>query len=184
MSQFVNILARRYADAMLQAAQERGLADMILGDMRRVEAMFEQVEGLMSALKNPVLPLDRRMALITNVAKAAGLNNMTANMMKLLLKNNRLELINSIVAGYVEALDQANGVVRARVITAKPLPVHLAARISESVRTRLGAKRVVMEKVVDPGILGGLKVVVGDRVFDMSIQGYIDALKTRLLGGS
>ena len=181
---FVNILARRYADAMLQAAREKHLADMMLRDLQRVEALFEQVDGLMSALKNPALSLDNRMELITKVAKAARLNVLTVNFLKLLLKNNRLSLIDAIVAGYVEALDRANGVVRAVVITAKPMPMHLSSRIGEAIRRRMDVKRVIMEKKVDPDILGGIKVVVGDRVFDMSIQGYIDALKIRLLGGS
>ena len=184
MSQFVNILARRYADAILQAALERKMTDVLLRDLQQVDALFIRVDGLMSALKNPALPMDRRMDLIAHVAKAAKLNNITANFLKLLLKNNRLELLSAIVTGYGEALDLTRGVVRARVITAKPIPVHLSARIAEVVRKRLDVKRVIMENKVDAGILGGLKVVVGDRVFDMSIQGYLDALKTRLLGGS
>ena len=180
---FVNILARRYADALLQAAQAKGAAQAVQKDMRDVSRLFDQVEELKATLKNPALPLEQRMDLITKIARAARLNTITMNLLKLLLQNNRLGLINAIAVGYTEALDRANGWVRARVITAKPLSMFPTTRLSDAIKRKLGVKRVIVEKVVDPKVLGGLKVVTGDRVFDMTIQGYIEALKTRLLGG-
>ena len=185
MSQvFVNILARRYAEAALEAAREKGLADTVLRDLQRAATLFPQVDGLLDTLKNPAMPMDRREDLIGKVARAAGFNTLTANLLKLLLRNGRLGLLDAIMAGYTEALDQERGIVRARVITAKPLPLQHGLKLSEALKRHLGAKRVILEKVVDPEILGGVRVVVGDRVFDMSVQGYLKNLKQRLLGGS
>ncbi len=180
---FVNILARRYADALLQAAQAKGVAQVIQKDLQDADRLFTQVRELKSTLKNPALPMEQRMDLIAKVAKAARFNTLTMNLLKLLLHNNRLDLIGAISVGFTEALDQANGWVRVRVITAKPLSMFLVTKLSDAIKKKLGAKRVIVEKVVDPKVLGGLKVVTGDRVFDMTIQGYIEALKTRLVGG-
>ena len=181
---FVNTLARRYAEAMLEAAGDKRLEDVILRDLGRVKVLLDKVDGLLDTLKNPALPIDRRMDLITKVARVSGFNTLTANLLKLLLQNRRLGLFTAIVTGYTEALDKKRGIVRARVITARPLSMSLAMKLSDALRKHLNAKRVILDKQVDPAVLGGLRVVVGDRVFDMSVQGYLEDLKTKLLGGS
>ena len=178
---FVDRIARRYSRALLEVAIQKHLESKIALDMHNLHQVFNEMPDLILALRNPAVSREERIELAKKVAKAARLSDMVGNLLQVLVKNDRVKWIPEIAVGYQEEFDRHTGTVRSDVITAKPLSSLLKMKLQRILQKHLGAKRIVLQTKVEPEILGGLKVVVGDRIYDMSVAGYLDRLEQHLV---
>ena len=168
--------ARRYARAVFElATQERDLA----GWRRRVETvagLFAN-EDLRAALMNRGVATERRAELLQDVA--AGLDPEALNLGRLLLENGRVKDAVDILAEFDRLADEAEGRVRATAITAVELEDEERGRLERDLAERFGGK-LRLETEVDPAILGGLVVRVGDHLVDASVRTRLQQLRRRL----
>jgi F-type H+-transporting ATPase subunit delta len=98
----------------------------------------------------------------------------------LLLKKDREELIVETVAAYRALADERAGVMEARVRTARPLSADEAEGLRKALEGRTG-KKVRLRLDVEPALIGGLVVRLGDRVFDASLRHQLGLLKEQLV---
>jgi F-type H+-transporting ATPase subunit delta len=176
----VSALAKRYAKAALEAAQEakgegtEGLAKG-LGDLARAVA---ESPTLQEVLRNPVLK-DERGKLLDALLGKLQVAGVAAKLVRLLSDNNRIDLLPE-VAQQVEALaDVRAGRLRAEVRSAVALSEAQAQRLTKALEKRLG-QPVLVETSVDPQLLGGLVCQVGDLTFDSSLKRQLAILTERL----
>jgi len=131
-------------------------------------------------LENPTIPAPRRMEV---VAAAKGLDPEATNLVRLLIESRRVDQIAAIAAEYDRLVDEAAGRVSATITTAVPLSdderQHLAAELSR----KLG-EEVRVDAVVDPRIIGGLKLQYGDHLVDVSVATRLQQLRRRLADAS
>jgi F-type H+-transporting ATPase subunit delta len=168
--------ARRYAKAVFELAVEEGQVE----DWgRRLEA----IRGLMAdaqvaaVLTNPTIATELRMALISDAPHV--LDPQGTNLAKLLIESNRVREVSAIEEEFERLADDAAGRVRATVTTAVELSPHDRDRVEDELSRRLG-KEIRMRTVVDPRILGGLKLQYGDRLVDASVSTRLQQLRRRL----
>jgi F-type H+-transporting ATPase subunit delta len=169
-------VARRYAQAYFDLAQEAGAIDAWGRELERVDEALEDPE-VSRALANPRLRGEQRSRLIEALLR--GTMPQAANLVRLLLEHGRIAALPQVVAHYRRLADRASGVVRAEVVTAVPVDETLTARIKRALSERLGG---AVETTVrqDPGILGGLVVRIGDRVIDASVRTRLQQLRAAL----
>ncbi|HXG40781.1 MAG TPA: ATP synthase F1 subunit delta, partial [Candidatus Limnocylindrales bacterium] len=105
------------------------------------------------------------------------------NLARLLTEKNRIELAPAIAREYATLLNRARGIVEAVVTTARPLGPDEVAEVRRKVEELAGAA-VDLRVVVDPSLIGGLTVRVGDRLLDASVRGRLERLRARLLAGA
>jgi F-type H+-transporting ATPase subunit delta len=147
------------------------------------EKRLAAVRGLLSdpevaaVLTNPTIPNDERMALIS--AAPHVLDPEATNLAKLLIESNRVRDVDAIVEEFQRLADLAAGRVRATVTTAVELTAPDRGRVEDELSKRLG-KEIRMHLVVDPRILGGLKLQYGDRLVDASVSTRLQQLRRRL----
>jgi F-type H+-transporting ATPase subunit delta len=169
--------ARRYAAAVFSLAAQENSQDAWAADLDRLAALLE-VALNEKALTSPAVPVSQKLAVIA--AEAPGLRPETNNLIRLLLHRERLELLPEIAQSYRELLNRARGIAVAHVTTAVPLDdatrAQLAARL-----TRYVGQQIEMQTSVDPSILGGVVVRVGDLLLDGSVRGRLEALRRRLV---
>jgi len=182
VKEFVDRIARRYARALYEAAEEKRLAAKVAVEIHELDQVISELPELARALLNPAISRDQRISLAEEVGKAMRHSPVTMNFLKLLVKNSRVRWIHEIAKGYQEEFDKATGTIRTEVITAKPLASHLKIRIQRILQDHLNAKRVILDAKVDPEILGGMIVRVKDRIYDLSVVGYLNNLKRHLVG--
>jgi F-type H+-transporting ATPase subunit delta len=115
--------------------------------------------------------------LATRVAKPA------YALVRLLLERHKLELLGPIAAEYQRLLNQKRGVVSALVTSAKPLTPDEDAAVRARVAQLTGAT-VDVTTAVDPALIGGLTVRIGDRLIDASVRGRLERLREQLLTGA
>lgn len=170
-------VARRYARAVFEIAQEEGNLDGWLRDLRTVrDVLLDPTLG--AFLENPAVPTEQKLRMVDN--SVANLGSKQRNFVSLLIEKRRTHLIGEITSAFEDQLDQLRGIVHARVTTA----VHLSEDESVNVRKGLEAltgKHVVVTTAVDPAILGGFVARIGDQLVDASIVGRLNALRESLM---
>jgi F-type H+-transporting ATPase subunit delta len=167
---------RRYAKAVFELAQQEGQVD----DWgRRLSALRESMSDadVAAVLTNPTIATEERMALIS--AAPHVFDPEATNLAKLLIESSRVRDIGAIEEEFQRLADDAAGRVRATVTTAVELTPKDRDRVEEELSRRLG-KEIRMHVVVDPRILGGLKLHYGDRLVDASVSTRLQQLRRRL----
>lgn len=168
--------ARRYASAVFELAQqERQVAEW----GRRLAAIRELISdrGVASVLTNPTIAVEQRMALVSAAPRVFDAGG--TNLAKLLIEAGRVEEIGAIAEEFERLADEADGRVRATVTTAVELSHADRDRVGDELSRRLG-KEIRLDVVVDPLILGGLKLQYGDRLVDASVATKLQQLRRRL----
>jgi F-type H+-transporting ATPase subunit delta len=171
---------RRYADA----AFEIGIRDGTLEVWRReLEAATETVAdpALLGVLASPAIPLDQRLDAAQKVF--AKLSQPVRNLILLLVRRGRIEQLPRVTAEFVRRDDERNGLTHATATSAAPLGEEeirdIAARLEQMTGTR-----VSLDTNVDPSILGGIVVRIGDRLIDGSVRGRLERLRNQLASGA
>ncbi len=171
-----NARARRYAKAVFELAREQG----------QVEAWAErlgEVRGLLTnpdasgVLFNPAIPSVKRVELVGELA--GGFGTEASNLARMVVATGRPELIDGIVEEYGGLADAEAGRVRATATTAVALEPGDSERLARELSERLG-KEVRLEVKVDPAIIGGMVLQVGDRLVDASVATRLQQLRRRL----
>ena len=168
--------ARRYARAVFELAEQDGQVEEWGRRLAKVREVLSDPE-VASVLTNPTIATDQRMAL---VAAAPHLfDDEATNLAKLLIESNRVRDVGEVELEFQRLADEAAGRVRATVTTAVELTPKDRDRVADELSKRLG-KEIRLEVVVDPRILGGLKLQYGDRLVDASVSTRLQQLRRRL----
>jgi F-type H+-transporting ATPase subunit delta len=168
--------ARRYAKAVFQLAED----DRQVGEWeKRLAAVRELLSDpeISAVLTNPTIPNDQRMALVS--AAPHVLDAEATNLAKLLIESNRVREVAAIEEEFQRLADEAAGRVRATVTTAVELTAKDRDSVEDELSKRIG-KEIRMHVVVDPRILGGLKLQYGDHLVDASVSTRLQQLRRRL----
>ncbi|HEY3082897.1 MAG TPA: ATP synthase F1 subunit delta [Chloroflexota bacterium] len=171
-------VARRYARAAFELALDRGESlDSWLSDLRAIETALSD-PAVAAVLAGPRLPFEQKRAL---VERALGrVDELRRNLVYMLIESGRIEALGAIVRELQRLVNEHNGVAEATITTAVPLSEAEAHRVAERVGRLLG-KRVILERRVDPSIIGGIVVRVGDTLINGSIAGRLAALREQLV---
>jgi F-type H+-transporting ATPase subunit delta len=172
--------ARRYASAVFELAQDEGHVEAWGRRLAGLRDLLSD-EGVAAVLTNPTIDVQRRMSLVSSAPHE--LDPETTNLAKLLIESNRVGEIGGVVEEFDRLADVAAGRVRATVTTAVELEPDDRGRVAEELSKRLG-KEVRLEVVVDPLVIGGLKVQYGDRLVDATVATKLQQLRRRLASAS
>ena len=171
-----DVAGRRYAAAVLEIAREERNLD---GWVEAVEAlgMLTAEPAYVAALQADGMTDVRFQAIVRRVAPAA--TPTQVNLFRLLRRKSRLGLGPSIASFFRELVDEERGVARAMVTTAVDLDGERRVQLERRLGEQTG-RRVSVETRVDPAIIGGLVVRIGDRLLDGSTRTRLRHLRTQL----
>jgi F-type H+/Na+-transporting ATPase subunit alpha len=176
----VESIAARYAQALYDIGIEAGNLPAFAEEIRRFGEVYEGSDELRSVLDNPLVPDESRQAILAELAQRLGLGQSARNTIKLLSKRHRMAAMPYIARSLDRLTDQRQGVVRAVVTTASPLSESYYTKLKEQLERATG-KKVVLEKAVDPTMLGGVVTRIGDKVVDGSIRTRLSKMRDQLL---
>jgi F-type H+-transporting ATPase subunit delta len=171
----VTRLGKRYAKSLLELATEMGKTEELKADM---ETLLEAIEGSREfevLLSSPVIGADKK----ENIFKAlfeGKLNDLTLKFMTILAHKGREDKLGTIAQGYINLYRASKGIEMATVTTA----VELSSDEKEAIRAKIAeatGKSIVIEEKVDPSIIGGLALRIGDKEYNGSIAYQLKALK-------
>lgn len=165
-----------YASALYTAAANESSIEGAGKSLKSLQELLSSDKKVAEILANPTLSSDDRQVVVGTLASKAGSDKVVSNLLKVLAENNRLSLLPE-VASQFQILEEAyHGIVEATVTSAKPLDSKYLKRI----QTAIGGSKYVgpgktlkLVNEVNPDILGGLVVEVGERTADLSISSKI-----------
>ena len=166
--------ARRYARAVFELAHDEGQVEAWGRRLAQVREVLSDSE-VARVLTNPTIATEQRMALVSDLFDGSEATNLA----KLLIESNRVRDVEAITQEFQRLADEAAGRVRATVTTAVDLSPKDRDRVAEELSKRLG-KEIHLDVLVDPSILGGLKLQYGDRLVDASVATRLQQLRRRL----
>ena len=103
-------------------------------------------------------------------------NSVTKGLFHLLFENKRFEILGAIALEYGKLSDLANGKELAQVTTAFPMDAALEAQVLAKIAT-LSDKKITLENIVDPAIIGGFILRIGDKQYNASVYNRLQVLK-------
>ena len=163
----VATIARPYAEALFRASLEaNALAEV--SESLALAAAIERDEAMRAVLLNPKVSAAQKKEIFT-AAAGARLHPIMTNTLSLLVDRHRELLLGSIAEQFEELKNEHEKVVRAHITSAQPLSDQQRADIVSALERRYG-KKVEAEVDVDPNLLGGARVQVGDQVIHASVR--------------
>lgn len=174
-------LGRRYAKALFALALSERSEEPTEQALRTLVEAYRS-SPLPSLLTNPALPLDKRQAVLAEIARAAGASPLLARFLHLLLERRRFELLASIASHYRRLLNDHRGRVDVQVTSADGLDAGAEENLKAAL-SRLSGKEILLHTKSDPELLGGLVVEIEGKTYDGSVRTQLRRLRERIARG-
>lgn len=172
-------VGERYAQALFDLANDNKRLDAVRADLRSLKAAWIDSADLRRLAGSPVIPAADKQKGLEAIADKAKFDPTTKKFLGLMAANGRAADLTGAVAAFETLYARHTGVVAAEVVSAKPLAAKQAAAVKAALKAALGREPELSARV-DPGLLGGLKVKVGSRLFDASLKTKLDEMKFAL----
>ena len=168
--------SRRYAEALFEAATRENAVAAYRASLERVSGALGP--DVVRWLRDRVVPSERRRAALDDATK--GEPAAVRAVLLLLLERDRLAILPGIAAAYGELVDRREGVVKAKITTPIALDEMRQAEMVKRIEDATG-KRVRPAFAVDPDLIGGVTIQLGDRLIDASVRAQLDSLRAQLV---
>jgi len=167
----LSTLARPYAEAVMQLAHADGNFDAWSETLNFLTALVQDSE-ITAVIANPRVSKETLSHILLDVCEEGQLGQMGINLVKMLLKNGRLQAVPHIATQYEKLKAQQQGSINVELISAYETSVEQQQALEAALRNRFG-KNVTMNLFINPALLGGWIVRAGDQVIDMSVRGRL-----------
>ena len=177
----VQQVARRYASALADVVLQQGEAPEVQEELAAWTEMLQAHQTLRDVFGNPTIPLDQKRKVLNRLIELSKPRATTANFLKVLLQNQRLTDLGEINKKFAHVLDERAGLVAATVTTARPIPSDVHDRLGAALASLTG-KKVRIDFVTDPDLIGGVVTRIGSTVYDGSLRNQLQQIKERMAG--
>ena len=176
----LSIVARRYAQAVMDLGVELGQVDAIVDEMAAFAAAWEGSPELRNAIENPLVGHAAKKAVVSDLADRLHVSPTTRHTILLLVDRRRPKALPYVAKALRELADARKGLLRAEVTTAAPLSESYYTRLQAQLEAMTG-KRVVVDRRTDPDLIAGVVTRIGDRVLDGSLRTRLHSLRDALM---
>ena len=174
-------IANVYATALYEASVESKSVDKVKDDVVKLQNLLNENDDFGGYLENPLWSQQDKSDVLIKTAEVLGLSKETLNCLDVVVENNRISDLKLILNGFEKIYNQKNGVEKVSVETVKKLSVKQDAKLKKVIENLLG-KKVLIDYVINPKILGGLRVQCGSKMFDNSLINKLNYLENIMKG--
>jgi F-type H+-transporting ATPase subunit delta len=173
-----SVVVQRYAEALFQLGNEKNIIDELIRDFRTVQEVFQNNNELNAFLLHPKVNGEQKEKLITESLK--GLHTDVVHTVKLLIERRRTTLIPTIVEAFIKKVNDANGIEVATVYSARELTDDEKQKLKTAFAKRIGKTTLEFESVIEPELIGGIKIRVGNTIYDGSVSGRLERIERKI----
>ena len=170
----------QYANALADVAFEQGAAEPTLKQLGDFYAAFAASNELRNALASPAVPVEAKHGVIEKIAARVGAGKILRNFLFVIADHHRTHILEEIVATFESVVRQRQGIAEAEVSSAVELTAAQKTRLMQTLE-RVTGKKIEAKYTLDPTLLGGALVRVGDTIYDGSVRNSLLALRARLV---
>jgi len=172
-------IVRRYAKALFDVAQRQGAVDAVRADLEALRAVMRSTPQLGRVLRAPTIGAERKRQLV-RAAFGGRMNPLTLRFLEMVISKEREEILPDVPAAFEHLAYQMLNLQPVQVTSAVPLGPQEREALAAALGRRTG-KRIELHERVDPSLMGGAVVRLGDTIIDGSVQGQLRRLRERLL---
>ena len=179
-----NVVARRYAKALFAMGKRKSLdaLEAYGKDLAALAEVLGDSPELLRVFRNPIFSVEEKKMVVNKVLSKTNSSPIVKNFCYLLAEKGRLSFLPEIEAVYSTLLDIEKGVVRGELVTAVALDSAKQGAVKVKLESQSGRK-LALDFSVDPAILGGVVLKVGERVMDASLRAQLDIMKENIKRG-
>jgi F-type H+-transporting ATPase subunit delta len=172
-------VATVYAKAILGAAEKTGQADAAVAELNAVAAALEQFPAFENVLASALIDYEEKFQVLDRVF-GKKVSPLVLDSLKVLARRGRLNIVRTVAQQTSALFDELRGRVRVGLQTATALENGLTQSITAALRTLLGGEPLV-EPSVDPDLIGGVVLRVGDTVYDGSLARQLNQMREQMI---
>jgi len=169
----------QYANALADVALAQGAADPALKQLSDFQAAYAESAELRNVLANPAVTREAKHGVIEKIAVRLGAGKIIRNFLFVIADHQRTHILPEIVQAFQEVVRQRQGMARAEIATAVELSAAQKKRFSQ-ILERVTGKKIEARFSLDPALLGGAVVRVGDTIYDGSVRNSLNEMRARL----
>ncbi|SHI63959.1 F-type H+-transporting ATPase subunit delta [Tessaracoccus bendigoensis DSM 12906] len=163
--------------ALSQARRERKL-DEVTAQLFQISALVDENHELSSTLRNPAFPVEAKRSLVSGLFRGK-VSPLTLELVNRAVKARRRTFVNT-VQGYLDMAARLTGQRIAKVTVARPLDAGRTARLKSALEAQIGGP-VSIQITVDPAVLGGVSVSLGDDVYESTVAARLEDARRQLI---
>jgi F-type H+-transporting ATPase subunit delta len=172
------IAANRYAKALFEVAREQDRIAEVEQEISLAVSVLKGHSDLYKLIKHPGIGADVKRGLIKQIFESQ-VSEAVLNTVWLLIERGREDSLEAVVSAYIKIAGEALGQAKATVYTPVELTEAELSGITASF-SQLSGKQIRVESVLDKSLLGGIRVRIGDRLYDGSLSGKLERLQKSL----
>ena len=175
---FASEVARKYANALFLSVKERDLVDEAYEQFRVFRSVAETDRSLLSILAGPSISADEKIGLVKRVF-GEQLHRLHVEFLTVLIRKRRISFLPGIIDELERLIEDEKGIIRASVTAAVEITPTEEEELIRQLHSRTG-NTILLEKRVDPSVVGGAIVMLRNEIIDGSVRHGLDLLEDRL----
>ena len=176
------LVSKVYGDALFQAAREKDKLDAVFEEAKALCQVFEDHQDLIHLLDHPQVVKEEKLRIISDVFQGKVSDEMMGFLAAIVDKGRQNEIL-PILDYFITQVKEEKGIGRAQVTSAVELTETQKAQVTNKLLTTTRYVEFEMNYIVDPSLIGGMVIRIGDRVVDSSIKTRLYELKKQLRDG-
>lgn len=173
------LVAKRYAVALFQLAQEQNNLEAVEAELQEVKKALGENDKFLTIINHPKVSREKKKDMFKTAFK--GVNDSVMNTLLVLVERQREDIIQSMVDYYVELANEARGVADATVYSIRELSDEEEKSLSDLFAKRIGKEKLRIKNVVDKSLLGGIKVRIGNTIYDGTVKRKLEQIERQLV---
>ena len=171
--------AKRYAKALFDLSQENQKLEAVHSDLQTLENIIQSSKELNAFLQNPVISFHQREKILDSLFKNK-ISDLTHRFLNFLVQKKRINILLTICKGFEDLYLKNKNIARVNITSSGTISEGQVQAICQYLKTKL---KKDIEATVDKNqsILGGLKIQIGDLIYDYSLRTQLDKFRENIL---
>lgn len=161
-------LASRYAKALLEIAIEKGQLEKVYADVQWLQSVCKSSREFVNLLRSPIVKADKKQKIVDAVTKG-NISEITNGFMKLLVSKGRESSLPEVLPAFISDYKKYNNINTVSLTTAVPVSEAVKNAIINQVKKTAGVEKIELHETVNPDLIGGFVLEMGDKMVDASI---------------
>lgn len=175
--------ANRYAKVLLDISKADGSDAKVGESLSELSSAFGVSDTLYKTLLNPMYPIENRLNIVAEIASKVGADKSVTNLLKSLVENRKIRLIEPISDAYLSLLDADAGRLNVTVESAAALSPDAKKSITDKLKAET-KKEIILTATENKDLIGGIVIRVGNTILDGSLKTQLKNINERLLEGA
>jgi len=168
-------IAAPYARALFDFSVEKNIMHQITADFQNLDIFLEETPELMEYLINPIIKQEVKRGILTETLKSQ-LNTETFNFLMILIERDRINLLTSVIDGYLELIYQTASIKMIEVSTASAFTNVQKDTLIQKLKELTDAREIRLVINVEPNLIGGFLIKTNSKVIDFTVKNQLQKL--------